>query len=77
MKIRELTDKEKLEIAIAEVLGLDVKRTSRIILDLDAREPFIQVYVEMYALNESQAGLLDVDWARGLAGADVVTVGDE
>ncbi len=49
---------------IAEVLGMSTCNISRIVLDIDAREPYVNVEVEMVDATHAL-----VKWAEGL-GAD-------
>lgn len=58
-----------LEEQVCKALGLDPWLVPRIILDISA-DTYIKVYVEMIGTDT----LLQVDWAAGLQGAEVVKV---
>lgn len=52
---------------VQKALGIDGK-CRRFIIDVKAEGP-VKVYVEMYADDR----IYKIDWAKGLAGAEVVT----
>lgn len=54
---------------ICEALGLEANTVKQIIIDIDSDAP-IRVYVEMYATD----WILDLDWAKGLKGAEVTVL---
>ena len=62
----EMPAPDGLGVAIAEVLGIDTKTVHRLIVDCQACQ-FPMVYIEMHGSEE----VLDLDWAKGLKGAEI------
>jgi len=53
---------------VCEALGLDPDVTRRVIIDINSGAGgLVMVYVERYGTD----GLFNVDWAAGLAGAEI------
>ena len=62
----EMKAPDRLGLAIAETLGIDGRTLYRLIVDCRAG-CFPTVYIEMYGSDQ----MLDLDWAKGLKGAEV------
>jgi hypothetical protein len=59
-------------LQLCEALGLDPGQTGRIIVDVPPTGA-IKVYVEMYASEK----VLDLDWSKGLQGAEITVLDKE
>ena len=65
-KVRQPILSEDLAEGICKALGIDPREVWRVIIDCK-RDRLAMVYVEVMGSDQ----LLDLDWARGLSGADI------